>query len=696
MTGISNIIMNLHKLILHARNLALNRYFRIFAITKNVYIVKKIYLLLIAMATGLLLSAQVTYSPLIDSLKNEITESTVSVLLEELSGEVPVMIGGNQYTLESRHSSSSFNPLAAQWIYEQFEAMGLPVEYHYFNNNGENVVATITGSQFPDKQYIICAHYDDMPQGDDAPGADDNASGVVGVLETARLLKDYDLKYTVKFIAFDEEEQGLIGSNAYAGQAAQNGDDILGVLNLDMIAYDSDGDYEMSISTNTQSTPFTNDYTDVLATYDFDLSYNFITTGASDHSPFWNNGYQAILAIEDWGDFNAFYHTINDIFDNCNIPYFHQMVQAAFATMATHGMDMKMELIHEPLASGNYINEREAMLVVNTSHSIATGPGAPRLYYRLDEGSFMELQAALSIQDTFYFLVPGQPAGTLVDYYFGVQNEDASLVATLPAGGSGLNPPGNLAPEIFYTYLIADVSSLTDCSNTVPKAINDLQNLYDTIFIDQEGALFDLNVMVDITHTYTGDVEIYLISPGGVEIKLSIGNGASGNNYSNTIFDDEADLSISQGSPPYIGSYRPDEPLSTYFDDEISGNWVLRIYDNALNDDGTLNDWCLDMLYSADPVYIAAKQEKQAVLKQNYPNPFRNETNFSFELPVASQVRISLIDMMGRELGDIVDHTYPAGDHIFHWNAGNLVPGRYFYRIQTNDKVEVKSMLIIK
>ncbi|RLD35021.1 MAG: hypothetical protein DRI83_07315, partial [Bacteroidetes bacterium] len=438
---------------------------------------KKLSTLLIAVLFSTLLSAQIAYSPLVDSLRNEVTEVTISDLLEKLSGEVPVMIGGVQYTLESRHSSSIFNPLAAEWIYEQFEAMGLPVEYHYFNSNGENVVATITGSEYPDQQYIVCAHYDDMPPGSTAPGADDNASGVVGVLETARLLKDFDLKYTVKFIAFDEEEQGLIGSHAYANEAAGNGDDILGVLNLDMIAYDSDDDYEMSISTNSQSAAFTGEYTSVLATYNFDLTYNYITTGASDHSPFWNNGYQAILAIENWNDFNAYYHTVNDLFSNCNIPYFNQMVQSAVATMASLSMDMKMELIHEPLISGNFTGNREAWLVVNSNHAVATGGNSPRLYYSVDEGNFLELQPSGTVLDTFFFTIPGQVMGTKVDYYLAAQNEDATMVATLPGGGKGINPPGTIQPENFFTYIIDDIYNLIACSNTTPKPIEDLNNL---------------------------------------------------------------------------------------------------------------------------------------------------------------------------------------------------------------------------
>ncbi len=663
---------------------------------KKLTLMKKILTLLLITAAFSIVNAQIAYSPLVDSLKNEVTEAGVTGIIEKLSGETEVTIGGQPYTLVTRHSYSSFNPLAAQWILEQFEDMGIPVEYHYFGSNGENVVATITGSQFPDQQYIICAHYDDMPSGNLAPGADDNASGVAGVLEAARLLKDQDLKYTVKFIAFDEEEQGLIGSNAYASQAAASNDDILGVLNLDMIAYDSDNDYEMSISTNAQSAQFTGEYTSVLATYDFDLTYNFITTGASDHSPFWNNGYQAILAIEDWNDFNAYYHTVNDLVANCNIPYFKQMVQAAVATMASLGMDMKMELIHEPLASGNFTGAREAWLLVNTNHTVGTGVNAPRLYYRVDEGSFNALLPSDIVQDTFFFIIPGQPMGSKVDYYLAAQNEASTLVATLPGGGRGIDPPGSVMPEDLFTYVIADIESMTACSNTLPKPIQDLQNLYDTIRITQEGVLLDMNVEIDAIHTYDGDVEIYLIGPGGNEIDLCIGHGGSGNNFTGTIFDDQAEVPISQGTAPFTGSFKPNEPLSAFTGQQITGDWILRIYDNALNDQGMLTDWCLDILYSGDPVYVAETGKENMVLHQNHPNPFRDETTFTFELAENNNVSIVIYDVMGRNLGTVADRRFTAGTHSIKWNAGDLPQGQYYVRMQADSYTAVKSMMIVK
>lgn len=645
---------------------------------------------------GSALLAQIAYSPLVDSLKNEITESNITSLLEQLSGEVEVTIGGQPFTIVSRHSYQPSNAKAAEWLYEQFEDMGIPVEYHYFNTNGENVVATITGSEYPDQQYIVCAHYDDMPSGSYAPGADDNASGVIGVLETARLLKDFDLKYTVKFIAFDEEEQGLIGSYAYASEAAAAGDDIRGVLNLDMIAYDSDNDYEMSIATEPGSAFFTSEYTSVLGIYDFDLTYNFITTGASDHSPFWNNGYQAILAIEDWNDFNDAYHTTGDVVSNCNIPYFKQMVQSAVATMASLSMDMKMELLHEPIASGNSTADREAWLVVNSNHPVASGDASPRLYFSVDGSSFTALQPYTTNLDTFFFLIPGQAMGSTVEYYLAAQNEDANLVATLPSGGKGVDPPGNIAPESFLSYMVDDIYALSDCSGTTPKDIDDLAHLYDTISINHEGTLVDVNVSLDITHTFCGDVEISLIGPDGTEVDLSIGNGGNGNNFIGTIFDDDASTPISAGTAPFTGSYQPDEPLSTLTGKPIEGNWVLHIFDNAVNDQGELLDWCIDILYSGDPVSVPKLQRSLLTVHQNYPNPFSGNTTFSFELDGAGKVSIEVIDVLGRDIATVTEQVYDAGSHKVQWNAGGLKGGQYFYKVQTDEQVVVKPMLIIK
>ena len=372
------------------------------------------------------------------------------------------------------------------------------------------------------------------------------------------------------------------------------------------------------------------------------------------------------------------------------------MVQSAVATMASLSMDMKMELIHEPLLSGNSTADREAWLVVNSSYTVGTGDGSPRLYYSVDGSGFTALQPASTNLDTFFFMIPGQVMGSTVEYYLAAQNEDATLVATLPEGGKGIDPPGSIAPESFFSYMVDDIYAISDCSQTTPKNIDDLNHLYDTITIDHTGTLVDVNVSLDITHTYCGDVEISLIGPDGTEVDLSIGNGGSGNNFTGTIFDDDASTPISAGSAPFTGSYQPDQPLSTLSGKSINGNWVLHIYDNALNDQGVLLNWCVDMLYSGDPVSIPKQQKTLLTVYQNYPNPFRENTTFSFDLEASGSVKISVLDMLGRSLTTVTEREYEAGSHTVRWNASSLTAGQYFYKVQTDENVAVKPMLIIK
>ncbi|NIT61156.1 MAG: M20/M25/M40 family metallo-hydrolase, partial [Aliifodinibius sp.] len=83
------------------------------------------------------------------------------------------------------------------------------------------------GKQFPDEIYVIGCHYDVYTNG--APGADDNGSGTAATMEIARVLSTSSYKRTIKLIGFSGEELGLLGSAAYASQAAQQGENILGM-----------------------------------------------------------------------------------------------------------------------------------------------------------------------------------------------------------------------------------------------------------------------------------------------------------------------------------------------------------------------------------------------------------------------------------------------------------------------------------
>ncbi len=225
---------------------------------------------------------------------------------------------------------------AGQTWFSQYDQ----VEYPYLLN----VVATIDGLCYPGRQFLITGHYDDVSQYpyDWAPGADDNASSVISLLTAASILKDYTLVNTVKFVAFSGEEQGLLGSAAYAEEAYNQGDTILGVLNCDMIAYDSNDDRIMEVHSGlpAQNQALADIVIQAISDYGLDLVPQKITenpSSSSDHASFWNYGFPAILGHEDYQDWNPHLHSTQDRVSAFNNAYYVEFVKAAVASISIFG-----------------------------------------------------------------------------------------------------------------------------------------------------------------------------------------------------------------------------------------------------------------------------------------------------------------------------------------------------------------------
>jgi subtilisin family serine protease len=109
------------------------------------------------------------------------------------------------------------------------------------------------------------------------------------------------------------------------------------------------------------------------------------------------------------------------------------------------------------------------------------------------------------------------------------------------------------------------------------------------------GAITDINVTFDITHTYDGDLTVSLVSPAGTRIQLFSRLGGSADNFTRTTLDDEASTAINQGTAPFTGTFRPMSPLSGFDGQGAAGTWTLEVVDNASADQGTLNSWSLQI-----------------------------------------------------------------------------------------------------
>jgi PKD repeat protein len=292
----------------------------------------------------------ITYDPVIDQMIDQVTQSKVDTYVKNLSGVNPVTIGGSSYTIQTRYTASG-TPIekATQYLYEFMQSKGLTTSYQDWSASGytgRNVIGEMTGTTNPSEIVLITAHLDDMPSGSLAPGADDNASGSVGVMVSAELLKQQLFRRTVRFVVFTGEEQWLLGSAAYSDLVYQAGNNITAVYNMDMISYDGTGGPDLRLHTRITSNPgyagdlaIANTFIDVINTYSLGSSLTPIIDAdgitQSDHSSFWDNGYPAILGIEEHdSDMTPYYHTTSDTVPTLNMTYFTNFVKASIGTAA--------------------------------------------------------------------------------------------------------------------------------------------------------------------------------------------------------------------------------------------------------------------------------------------------------------------------------------------------------------------------
>ena len=186
----------------------------------------------------------------------------------------------------------------------------------------DNVLAVQWGTRTPE-EFVICgAHYDSWnddgtdPDTIRSPGADDNASGVAGILEAARILSNYTFDRTIIYGNWNAEEIGLKGSAAYAADCAEQLMDIVGYFNLDMTGYLEEGtDIHVHLMFTTRDS--------LIGRYVFNFSQVYfpempirqawLAWGDSDYSSFNRNGYPAVHPFEDVHASSPFIHSRQDI-----------------------------------------------------------------------------------------------------------------------------------------------------------------------------------------------------------------------------------------------------------------------------------------------------------------------------------------------------------------------------------------------
>jgi hypothetical protein len=244
---------------------------------------------------------------------------------------------------------------AAGYIADQLRGAGLDVQLDDVTaGNGQvlpNVVADLPGTGCSDTIFVIGAHYDTVNA---SPGADDNASGVAGMLEMARVLRSRPLPMTVRFIGFPFEEIGLLGSAQAAGDLADAGADVTGMISLEMIGFSATADDSFLGVPNDYLATVANPASEYLARVFAAAHYEYVLDRfapasvidpasfgdilRSDHAPFWNEGFRALLVTDTANFRNPNYHRETDTLATLDLDFLTDATRATLAGLVAFGL----------------------------------------------------------------------------------------------------------------------------------------------------------------------------------------------------------------------------------------------------------------------------------------------------------------------------------------------------------------------
>ena len=158
-----------------------------------------------------------------------------------------------------------------------------------------------------------------------------------------------------------------------------------------------------------------------------------------------------------------------------------------------------------------------------------------------------------------------------------------------------------------FTFSTTVISCLEVTSTAIPKNIQDAEDnttrgiTRASINVNYDLIIQDLDIYLDIEHTYLEDLTLYLESPEGTRYLLARQLGQDENDYSETIFDEEAAISIDQGDPPFTGRFSPKESIADLYGTSAFGSWNLIIEDNYVEDTGRLLDFTLAFCLEGTP-----------------------------------------------------------------------------------------------
>lgn len=305
-----------------------------------------------------------------------VADDRVNIDIQDIVNQVDSsrLVGRLEFVEGVRHRSAAPTHLneVRDSLRNLISEMGLQAWHHTWNYGGgfmgENYVGRLSGTADEAKTWLVSGHYDSVTN---SPAADDNGTATAAVMEAMQVLAPYHFKHSLRFVAFDLEEAGLRGSIEYVTRHVPDWEQIGGLVNLEMIGYKDDTPNSQSLPTgfnllfpnayqsiaadsfrgnfltnvaNTASSMLKAAFDSCAAQYVPDLKVISIEAPGnansapdlrrSDHAPFWDAGYQALMLTDAADLRNPNYHQASDSIGTLDLAFYFQNVKAVIATLA--------------------------------------------------------------------------------------------------------------------------------------------------------------------------------------------------------------------------------------------------------------------------------------------------------------------------------------------------------------------------
>lgn len=234
---------------------------------------------IIMVATETLAPTETQIPDFVREIMGQVHKGRIVTDLKRLTGIEPICTSKGCRTITGRETGSEGLQWAKDYIYEELVNLGYDVVIQDWSSGDyadQNLIVRKQGTDYPDEEIYFIAHLDGYQENN--PAADDDASGVVSILELARVLSVQSVKRSVVIAFFTGEEHGALGSRSYVDQlSADQIDAIKYVVNVDTIGYDSDNDGAMQLWSGDQPTDFVETLSEVIETYQLDLKPEIVT-----------------------------------------------------------------------------------------------------------------------------------------------------------------------------------------------------------------------------------------------------------------------------------------------------------------------------------------------------------------------------------------------------------------------------------